>query len=767
MMLCFAPLFTNSVFSQQRNCGSMELLEQQLQQFPEMESERFEIENKTAQYVASNPAGNRAVVTIPVVFHIVWRASNAVENISDAQIISQMNALTKDFSLLNTDASKIPTAFKSIAADCGIKFALATRTPWGAATNGINRYQSSRLTFWGASDEIKNPTKGGVQAWDTKKYLNVWVCAIGSNILGYAQFPGGPSSSDGIVLDYQCVGVNGSARAPFNLGRTLTHEVGHWLNLYHVWGNGSCGDDLVSDTPKHSDPNYGCPTFPQINSCGTSSNAKMTMNFMDYTNDQCMFMFTSGQKARIQSLFVPGGVRSGFITTDALMVGAATATCGVPTLNPVKDLYSSSALISWTPPQGATTFNIRYKPAISTTWTTATITNTSYNITGLKENTDYEYQVQSNCYGIPGTYTNAVIFKTPISNACAAPQTILPSNIQYNSATIKWSIVPGASQYRFQFKRSTSTTWNVYTLTASSCILNISPNTTYQIQVAAICGTSTSVLSPMVSFTTPVAPPVCTDAYEVLNNNTMTAASAITANVAVKATISSTTDQDWFYFNNSVTQPHIQVALSNLKVNYGINLYNEKGVLLATSNNIGAANEVIKYNNGVVGKYYIQVFNNAGSNDTYNCYSLLANTGAAPYTGTAKEEGDAFQENTDIAEFSDNEVAQILSWEMGTQQLDNEQNKEIVNNDNEFNFKVFPNPISNNAVISINTKEENTEVEVSIFDSVGRIVYENKHAINSENNKLIINMFDQQNGLYLVRVKSNTAQQTQKVIVRR
>lgn len=746
----------------QRNCGAMEVLEKQLQDNPEMGRSRQAIEAHTAQYISSNKSAERGLIKIPVVFHIVWRTNAPAENISDAQIQSQIDALNKDFSLLNADASKIPSVFKINAANIGIQFELAKRTPWGAMSNGINHYQSSRTTFWGANDDIKKSDKGGVAPWDTKKYLNVWVCAIGSNILGYAQFPGGPAASDGIVIDYQCVGVNGTSRAPFNLGRTMTHEVGHWLNLYHIWGNGTCGDDLISDTPMHTEPSYGCPTFPQVNTCSANKNVKMTMNFMDYTNDQCMFMFTNGQKSRIHAMFAPGGARESLVLSDALVAGAALAKCETPTITPVTNLLSNSATVNWLAPTGANSFVLRYKTRSGTTWTSVSLSKNAYNITNLLSNTEYEYQVQSNCYGTPGSYSASNYFKTPLTSSCGTPQTINVANISHNSATISWSAISGATQYRFQFKRATSSTWNVYTLTATTCKLNIAANTNYQVQVAAICGGTLGAFTSVKAFTTLVAPPVCSDAYETVPNNTQTTASKIVANAAISATIGSSTDSDWYVFSNSATQPHIQITLSNLKVNYGLRLYSNAGVLLTQMDKIGTSNEVIQYNNGMYGAYYVQVYNNAGSNDPYNCYALIANTSSTPYVSGGKE-GDLFED--EIETISEENDASIVSYELG--KFNSEQVFKVSKEIKELSFKVFPNPVSNNAVLNIETPEEENQVTVMIFDAVGRIVYENQIEINPENNKVVVNMSEYQNGLYLVRVMSKTMQQVQKIIVRK
>lgn len=135
--------------------------------------------------------------------------------------------------------------------------------------------------------------------------MNIWVCNIGGGILGYAQFPGGPSNTDGIVVSPQYFGTTGYVSAPFDEGRTATHEVGHYLNLRHIWGDGRCKrDDFVSDTPSSDRPNYGCP--------GSAYHCRSNdqfMNYMDYTDDACMNMFSEGQKARMRAIFEPGGPR--------------------------------------------------------------------------------------------------------------------------------------------------------------------------------------------------------------------------------------------------------------------------------------------------------------------------------------------------------------------------------------------------------------------------------------------------------------------------
>ncbi|GAA3918666.1 GEVED domain-containing protein [Hymenobacter algoricola] len=296
-----------------RECATMESLERQMAADPSLAQRMAAIENQTRQFEA-NPISQRSTAltgTIPVVVHVLY--SNANENISDAQIASQIAVLNEDFRKLNSDVNNTPAAFAGLAADAGLQFVLAKRDPNGNATTGIQR-KSSTKTTWGTADAMKSTTTGGLNAWPASQYLNLWVCNIGGGILGYAQFPGGAASTDGVVVGPNYFGRTGYLSAPFNKGRTATHEVGHWLNLRHIWGDASCGNDLVTDTPTQQTSNTGCPAFPR-RTCGNTTNGDMFMNYMDYTDDACMYMFSTGQSSRMNALFTAGGSRASLITS--------------------------------------------------------------------------------------------------------------------------------------------------------------------------------------------------------------------------------------------------------------------------------------------------------------------------------------------------------------------------------------------------------------------------------------------------------------------
>jgi hypothetical protein len=306
--------------AQKRSCATVDVLQQQLAADPGLAARMAAIDNQAVMF-AARQAGQAqrstatVSVTIPVVVHVLYSAAS--ENISDAQIQSQIDVLNEDYHKLNPDYTKTPSAFAGQVADVGIQFVLAKRTPSGVATTGIER-KSSSTASWGTADKIKKASTGGLDAWNASQYLNLWVGTIGGGILGYAQFPGGAAATDGVVISPVYFGRTGTVTSPYNLGRTASHEVGHWLNLNHIWGddNGACtGTDNVADTPNQGSENYGKPVFPHV-SCSNGPNGDMFMNYMDYVDDNAMFMFSTGQSQRMNALFASGGARVGLLTSQ-------------------------------------------------------------------------------------------------------------------------------------------------------------------------------------------------------------------------------------------------------------------------------------------------------------------------------------------------------------------------------------------------------------------------------------------------------------------
>ncbi|NNF02557.1 MAG: T9SS type A sorting domain-containing protein [Bacteroidia bacterium] len=317
------PVLTNAQ-SKQHRCGAMEHLEMQMKADPGLKQRMEAIERHTDNFIRNNTAQSRAVISIPVVFHVVYNTT--AENLADSFLVSQINILNEDFRKMNADTTVIPSVFKSLAADTEIEFVIAKRDPAGNPTTGITR-TSTAVTSWTSDDQVKFNANGGKDAWPSDSYLNFWVCDLSGGLLGYAQFPGGDASTDGVVCNYLNVGKN-AAGNPYGLGRTATHEVGHWLNLRHIWGDASCGNDLVDDTPTQEASNSGCPAFPSTSACaGNAPNGDMYVNYMDYCNDACLVMFTSGQKDRMNAVLAPGGAR--FSLTSSLG-GIAPGPCTDP-----------------------------------------------------------------------------------------------------------------------------------------------------------------------------------------------------------------------------------------------------------------------------------------------------------------------------------------------------------------------------------------------------------------------------------------------------
>lgn len=309
--------------SDHRNCATMPHHYYLAETDEVYQSNRRSIERHSS---TARLAPRTSVIRIPVVVHVIYRTET--ENLSNKQIDSQIDVLNNDFRLRNQDSSKIPAPFKVLAADTLIEFALARRDPEGRRTTGITRTRTSIREFpydrndRRATEKLDSLIKFeeyGKTAWPRDSYLNIWVCTIQNGLLGYAQFPGGNASTDGVVINNTAFGTTGTARSPFNLGRTTVHEIGHWLNLLHIWGddgNECSGSDNVADTPNQAGSNDEVPNFPKI-SCSNGPNGDMFMNYMDYVHDEAMFMFTKGQVRRMNATL--SGPRSSLLSSQGLV----------------------------------------------------------------------------------------------------------------------------------------------------------------------------------------------------------------------------------------------------------------------------------------------------------------------------------------------------------------------------------------------------------------------------------------------------------------
>lgn len=329
----YAQSVTSSTFSAPKRCGTTEHLAWRKQQDPSLQARMDKIETKIQTWMKypQLTTTTNSIVYIPVVVHVVYNNANAtIEDIPDSLVQKQIDVLNRDFSRTNTDWTNTPSVWQPLVADCGIQFCLASKDPNGNPTTGI-LHKSRATTSWSTNDNVKYTISGGDDAWPASNYLNIWVCNL-TGELGYTSPPGSSGTADGVVVRYSTLPGGTYCCSPnnYDLGRTLTHEVGHWLNLFHIWGDdgGACtGSDLVSDTPNQGNNNYACPTFPHV-SCSNGPDGDMFMNYMDYTDDNCLYMFTNGQSQRMQATL--NVIRPSILTSAASNCPTGTVVNNLP-----------------------------------------------------------------------------------------------------------------------------------------------------------------------------------------------------------------------------------------------------------------------------------------------------------------------------------------------------------------------------------------------------------------------------------------------------
>jgi Pregnancy-associated plasma protein-A len=273
-----------------RSCGAMAAHMMLLEKFPSFRVSQMRLEDATTRRRDDTiDIKKLKLVKIKTIVHVVYKTD--AQNISQQQIQSQFTAMNKDFRATNPDKSQTPAAWQGLVTDSRLQFKLVKVTRTKTNKDGFS-----------FDDGVKKAATGGVAPINRTTHLNIWVCALTGGLLGYAQFPGGPAATDGVVINYQAFGTKGTAQAPFNKGRTATHEIGHYMNLRHIWADTpDCGgSDMVADTPNAAGPNFGLPAFPHV-TCNNGPNGDMFVNYMDYTDDAGMFMFTSQQVLRMRT----------------------------------------------------------------------------------------------------------------------------------------------------------------------------------------------------------------------------------------------------------------------------------------------------------------------------------------------------------------------------------------------------------------------------------------------------------------------------------
>ncbi len=311
--IILTPLFAQQdmrVFKQQQ-CATMDRLEANFKNDPSLRETFYkqlhtfnQLTNKRAakQHSTNSLSKQNGGITqiIPVIFHIVVSDQSTVTN---AQIMAQLDVLNKTFAGTNADASDLPAYFKPIFGNSNIQFCLAQRTPNDEITDGIDRIVTTKSSFSHTDDGVKYTASGGTEIWDGNKYFNIWVCSLADNLLGYATFPNdGKPNEQGVVIEYRS--LPGGSLGNYNGGKTLTHETGHYFNLIHIWGddNGACtGTDYIDDTPNQGNSSAGCYTGIKTDDCTPDGNGILYQDYMDYSYDKCLLLFTNLQEVRMES----------------------------------------------------------------------------------------------------------------------------------------------------------------------------------------------------------------------------------------------------------------------------------------------------------------------------------------------------------------------------------------------------------------------------------------------------------------------------------
>jgi len=742
LLLCFPlSIQAQTQIFENRNCASQDVLEKQNANSPEILKLR-ELINVRTQEITQRPSVTslRSAINIPVVVHLVYNA--AAENLTDAQIQSQIDVLNEDFNKQSKELATSTSIYKNSAANVGITFCLASVDPKGKFTKGIERKQSTRST-WGTSDIVKFSSLGGLDAWESKNYLNVWICNIGGGSIGYSQFPGGSPNSDGIVIDYRFFGRIGSLK-PFDKGRTLTHEIGHWLNLIHIWGDSQCGDDRVDDTPTHHNANYGCPSVPFVsNSCG-SAITEMTMNFMDYVNDACMYLFTEGQKARMLALFEPNMPRHDILNSlGCSFVVQPVVNCTAAKNFTVSTITENAASFDWKIDSTTTqqkliiTDNAQSSQQIIDLGIGAN----SFIPINLKSQTKYAAYISSVCKTGEILNSDVLIFTTfapPPKIICVSAKNTTITNFTENSANMNWLVNTTTTDQQIVFFEENKSSQTLIPLDGNAnsySLQNLKSQTTYHVFISSTCKSSLVLNSDEIVFTT-LAPPVirCSDAYE--NNNSRAQSKQISSNATINAVISDATDRDWFYFKTQAGT-HYTIKLSNLPADYDLKIFNAQGKFISSSENDGTWDENISYNALKSDSIFIVVYGYNGNSDSTNCYSL------------------GIKSSFEASLFS-NSVSNLST---------NQNLKRAYQHSSANTFSLYPNPTS--GILNIVTPQTDSDYDsaINLFDATGKIVLSKSVKMGVTKNSAELSVSDLPSGLYLLQINNESAQNIFKVMI--
>lgn len=447
-----------------------------ISQHPEILENLRRQEEITQRYIAKQALNaNRnqlPIITIPVVFHVVHK--NTTENISFDRIEKQMAILNEDFRRYNPDT----TDRWSQAADSRIEFCLAKIDPEGNPTNGVTRHLTTEPGFTIRFDEVRYTQSGGYDGWPDTSYLNVWVCDL-TDAAGYGTFPIGFASNQGIVLAYSTVGD--TYTNTFG-NRTMSHEVGHYLNLRHVWGDGGClVDDFVNDTPISDRPNYGCPRIGEAFHCDSDD---MVENYMDYTSDFCKNLFTEGQVMRMRALFQPGGLRESLLRSNK----CCPQTCELEPSFSLSLVGEDSIQVNVAGLDEIPFFHLRYGVAGTNNFASLDSLTDSVLVFGpFSSCTEYDFQLSVSCDSLMSPFScNKQYIKT--ENCCVGAVATF-NHLLGDSAEVLWSPSANSTEIQLRYRPTNSTFWSqLVTSDTFKVVNNLANCWDYEYQYRTQCG---------------------------------------------------------------------------------------------------------------------------------------------------------------------------------------------------------------------------------------------------------------------------------------
>ena len=511
--------FEIPVLHNSRSCGHEEHMDNLLSDpdYKAAYNKRMQNHKSFVENFLDSRASCSSPVTVPVAVH--YQGANGAATLACLTTMAQeqIDALNADYQGTNSDITNwtgnAASSFPGIShGEACLEFVLAD--------------QNHPSGFGLANGDLavtRNATTGDFDS-NWSGYLNIFVKDANGS-LGYSPL-GGAGNGDGVVIDLGAWGIttscgNVGASAPFNLGRTLTHEIGHYLNLDHIWGNGCNQDDGISDTPNSQSDYFGCPNIG-ASSCGSTD---LHMNYMDYTDDACMYMFSAGQITENESYVASSltiltnnvssvisgnsGGSGGSGGTGGTGSGGGAATCGIPATTSVANITTTTADVSWESQPEATKYQVRYRQIGTTSWSHKIALVNNKELTSLAPSTQYEYLIRTRCPSGWTGFSTTDTFTTAGngggsggSTTCDAPGF---SNTEYLTATrtkVTWEAMPQATRYQIVYRLAIGGAWsNSIVTTTSATLTGLTNGETYEYKIRTRCPSGWTGFSGLETFT--------------------------------------------------------------------------------------------------------------------------------------------------------------------------------------------------------------------------------------------------------------------------